>query len=185
MSFGLGFWAAAGGPSVPTDFELISTTIVGSGGVAGGIAFTSIPQGYKHLQVRATAQSIFTGNSSPFLMYLNFDSATNYSWHSLYGNGSSVLSTGFANTDTTESQRMPNANATNIFGGAVFDILDYTNTSKNKTIRSLAGYARSGENFVSLSSGAWRNTAAVTRIDINGYNGVTQFSRFSLYGIKG
>jgi hypothetical protein len=81
-----------------------------------------------------------------------------------------------------------NTAAANIFAGMVIDILDYTSTSKNKTVRSLGGYDRNGAGEISLSSGLWyASPAAITSIELT-TTATTEFksySQFALYGIKG
>jgi hypothetical protein len=75
----------------------------------------------------------------------------------------------------------------NVFAVTVLDLLDYTSTSKYKTVRNLAGYDSNGFGSIALNSGLWMNTVAVTSISISPRVG-TLFnanSRFSLYGIKG
>jgi hypothetical protein len=70
----------------------------------------------------------------------------------------------------------------------VIDILDYTSTNKNKTIRTLGGFDMNGKGFAALFSGLWyKAPEAVTRIDLTS-NTTLDFavnSSFALYGIKG
>jgi hypothetical protein len=74
--------------------------------------------------------------------------------------------------------------STTIPAAFVCDILDPFETTKNKTIRSLAGYGSGGN--VNLYSGLWINTSALTSITILASSGnFASASRFSLYGIKG
>jgi hypothetical protein len=69
----------------------------------------------------------------------------------------------------------------------VMDILDYSNVYKFKTIRNLSGADFNGSGQIRLNSGLWMNTAGVTSISIYDANGgnLVQYSRLSLYGIKG
>jgi hypothetical protein len=71
-----------------------------------------------------------------------------------------------------------------MFGALVIDILDYTNTNKNTTIRSLGGYDANGSGYLQLESMLWNNTAAINQI-VLGTGGWAQYSSFALYGIKG
>jgi hypothetical protein len=166
---------------VPPSFESIETVTVGSGGAAS-ISFTSIPQTYTHLQIRGIAKAV--NNEQGYFLQINGDTASNYTSHLLYGDGSSALA--FANNSwggidlasTSSSQ----------FGPMVVDILDYTNTNKFKTVRSLGGVDNNGSGYINFFSGLWRNTNAVTSISIKeilGGGNITQFSSFALYGIKG
>jgi len=184
---GIGFWAAsASGGAAAGSYELISTTVLGS--TSTSVTLSSIPSTYRHLQIRMTGRiAVAAGTGSfEFDMRLNGDTATNYSWHTLRGTGSSVTSSGFA----TQAQMafdasLPSASqASGVFGAGVVDILDYSQTSKYKTVRGLSGW---GSGQVQLSSGSWRSTTAVSSItlfDVNGW-GFATGSRFSLYGIAG
>ena len=76
--------------------------------------------------------------------------------------------------------------AASTFTAGVIDILDYANTNKYKTLRTLNGGDANGSGNIQIESGSWRNTAAITSITLthNG-SGFTQYSSFALYGIKG
>ena len=85
-----------------------------------------------------------------------------------------------------EVGRSPNASSA--FGPLVFDVLDYADTNKYKTGRSLFGSDGNGSGWIMLSSGNWRNTAAITTIQLRPSAGGNTFvtnSSFALYGIKG
>jgi hypothetical protein len=72
-----------------------------------------------------------------------------------------------------------------MFGATVFDLLDYTNTNKYKTMRSLVGFdTNGGSASTGLSSGLWMSTSAVTSITIALDGNLAEFSSFALYGIK-
>jgi hypothetical protein len=73
----------------------------------------------------------------------------------------------------------------NTFGTFILDILDYKDTNKYKTARSLDGSDANGSGEISLRSGSWRNTAAITSITLTPTGtGIAQYSSFALYGIK-
>jgi hypothetical protein len=158
-------------------YESIATVTVGAGGQSS-IDFTSIPSTYKHLQIRYSG---FVANDA-FIRF-NSDTASNYSRHSLYGNGSTVAAFGAANQ--TAMGFTYTASATNP-GAVICDVLDYADTNKYKTIRVLNGDDQNGSGIIMLASGSWRNTAAITSISIFEDSGVFgQYSSFALYGIKG
>lgn len=180
MPFSLGFWATAGGGGASSDYELISTTILGS--TTASITFSSIPSTYKHLQIRMVGRLASVTNNL-MLVTLNGDSGANYSWHSLTGSDTSVTSTGAA-SQTSMSMGVVGYN-TNIHSGSIIDILDYSQTTKNKTLRSLHGVC-DGIVRIGVHSGLWMNTAAVSSITIANNNAsYASGSRFSLYGVKG
>lgn len=168
-------------------FELISTQVLASS--ASSVTFSSIPSDFKHLQIRMAHRNTRTGSGNG-LMVLEFngDTGANYSMHELVGNGSTVTSNATFAVDQNFMGLAfsPEAsNTTSAFAGTVVDILDYSNTSKNKTVRSLGGVAAS-TNRISLISGHWRNTSAVTSINMYVFSGsLLTGSRFSLYGIRG
>ena len=73
----------------------------------------------------------------------------------------------------------------NVFGAGVLDILDYANTNKNKTAKTLAGFDANGSGFADLWSGAWYNTQAITSVTlVAGSFLFAENSRFALYGVK-
>jgi len=168
------------------DYESIQTAAVGSGGQSS-ITFNSIPSTYKHLQVRLLARNGNTGTEYNGSLQFNSDTGSNYSYHLLVGSGSGTPSAGSgANQPSILCYQAPGAGSTaNIFGVAVIDILDYANTNKFKTVRSLNGYDRNGSGSVFLWSGNWRNTSAINSMTLTLDNGFVQNSHVALYGIKG
>ena len=170
--------------------EPIATTLVGSGGT-NNITFNNIPQTYKHLQVRFIGRSS-SGSTGQDDMFINFNSDTgsNYAKHFLSGEGSTAQAGAIINHTKIHFREClsRNGNASSIFTGGIIDILDYTSTNKNKTTRSLFGVDRNGSGQVSLESGLYFATpASITTIDfaVENANNFVQYSRFSLYGIKG
>jgi hypothetical protein len=165
-------------------YELISTQVLSSS--ASTVTFSSIPQDYKHLQIRMVTRSTRSNNIAGFGIRFNSDSGTNYDLHSLSGDGSSVTSFASNNLSFVSLSQTAATSTASSFGATVSDILDYTNTSKNKTVRSLLGYATT-TNLIALRSGLWRNTAAISAMEIydTTSNNFLTGSRFSLYGIKG
>ena len=177
--------------SLPSSFESIASA-TGTGSAV--ITFSSIPQTYKHLQLRCiykstdTTTSWVTGNIT-----LNNDSGNNYTDHRLFGNGSSVIADG----NNTSSGARPqiygytsSATYSNRFGVSIVDIHDYASTTKNKTIRIFNGLDFNGSGYqgVILRSSLWVDTSAINRLDITvqgGYGNFASGSQFALYGIKG
>jgi hypothetical protein len=170
-----------------TYFESIATVSVGSGGAAN-VEFTSIPATFTHLQIRYTCRSTAAsvGQYDPVLIRFNSDTATNYSYHYLTGTGSAVNVSGGANSSSIFGGLFGYGNTNSAFNAAVTDILDYTNTSKYKTVRTLSGVDNNGSGEVFFDSGSWRNTNAITQILLYPPSGnFTEYSSFALYGIKG
>jgi len=128
-----------------------SIATVTSSGSAGSITFSSIPSTYKHLQIRGILRTNDTGTWNNQGMQFNSDTGSNYAYHVLWGDGSSASASGSASTGSLNDfmRGASNSLTAGIFGASVVDILDYTNTSKYKTVRVLAG-GRSEEHTSAL-----------------------------------
>jgi hypothetical protein len=179
--------AAAGAAN---SYESIATVTVGSGGAAT-ISFTSIPATYTHLQVRGIVRNdAGGGNTQNLNMTINNDTSSAYSLHQLDADGSSTSAYGENVNRSNCAQVMQLTTSTagaNIFGTGIIDILDYTNTNKNRTVRSLRGQDQNNTSgSLSFKSYLYTSTTAISRLDFisNGGN-LVQYSQLALYGIKG
>lgn len=166
-------------------YDLLETVEITVDGTA--FSFTGLGSyagTYQHLQLRITAgdnDGIQTLND--INLRFNNDAGT-YANHVLSGNGSSVSSSDFTSDTHLRIRNVIGRDAANyVYGAAVVDILDFASTTKNKTVRSLIGGYEASEKNISLSSGFWDDTSAVTSIDqVLSVLGVG--SRVSLYGLK-
>jgi hypothetical protein len=180
-----GTFSAGAPPIPPTSYESIATVTVGSGGTGSDITFTSIPSTYKHLQIRGIgrrtdAQDYF--DSVRF--YFNTDTTTtNYYRHFLGAENNTAFA---GSTNNMPAVTLPgNSQTANAFGGFVVDILDYSDTNKFKTVRTLGGLEMNTTlSEMRFQSGLWRNTAAINQITFIANTGFTQYSQFALYGIR-
>jgi hypothetical protein len=179
---------SSGVTAAASSYESIATTSVGSGG-SSSVTFSSIPSDYTHLQLRAIGRSSGgTTGGGYIIVRFNSDSGSNYALHLLYGNGSSVSEFGSSGTTEMVSERYPlnSDGSSSIFGTSIIDILDYKDTNKFKTLRSLGGFDANGSGSVAFDSGLWRNTNAITSINLTILSGnFVQYSHLALYGIKG
>jgi hypothetical protein len=170
-------------PAVATSFESIATATVGAGGAAT-ITFSNIPQTYTHLQIRCFARSTGpTNGENTYIYFNNTSNSTGYGWHAFRGDGASVVAGGSANARIVAN--VGSSNAANVYSAMIIDVLDYTNTNKNKTVRNLYGFDSNGAGYVGLNSTLVPQTAATTQIDIDLSYNFAQYSSFALYGIKG
>jgi hypothetical protein len=178
---------AASGAGAAGSYEQISTTILTS--TTSTVTFSSIAANYKHLELRITARvNANFPNSTQMRIRFNGDTGSNYAYHNLYGNGSSIVSEATITQPEIRVNGFSDANITGNWGAGVITIMDYAESNKNKTLRALTGTANnSNYNRVFMSSGLWMNTAAINSITLNELNGFGWLagSRFSLYGIKG
>lgn len=189
MSPIIGITASQNYPRVTSSFESIATTTVGAGG-SSSISFSSIPSTYKHLQIRGIGRSTAAQSLAGLRMRVgnsSVDTASNYSEHSLSGNGASAAAGGQGPRDMLFAGILTAANdIASVFGAVVVDILDYQNTNKFKTTRSLAGEDRNGSGNLEFHSGNWRSTSSIDIVQFFPSAGnFAQYSQFALYGIKG
>jgi hypothetical protein len=166
------------GAMIPITTTTLTTT-------TATITFSDIPQNYEHLQIRGFGRSNRAAVNDIIRVRYNGDTGSNYAVHVLNGDGS--LAESFANTTQTYQQVyiIGGNNATSgVFGAFITDILDYSNTNKNKTLRQLGGTDNNGNGVVGLSSGLWMSTAAINSITITAIGSFLQYTSFALYGIK-
>jgi len=157
------------------------------------ITFSGIPSTYKHLQIRWIAKDTSTASDTTLGIKVQFnsDTGTNYAYHELRGDGTSATTnaaTAYTGVYVLNSN-LREVSATSTFGTAIVDIHDYASTSKNKTVRYMSGMDKNTgttASRVSLGSGLWLNTNAITSItmvaDITAFKAGTTFA---LYGFTG
>ena len=166
------------------DFESIATYSSING--LNSVTFSSIPQTFKHLQIRTSTVATTDGYiESRF----NTDSGSNYAWHILTGQGSAASSSAQTSQTKLRITGFNNQMDTTNPYVSITDIFDYTNTNKYTTIRTLSGKDSNGAGDINLISGVWLNSAAVTTIEffLGSTSGKTYLtgSHIALYGIKG
>ncbi len=164
----------------------IATQYVTSASV-GTITFSNIPQNYEHLQVRIFSRSTrgYTGNAIDG-MNLQANSSFPTKTHYLIGDGTSVT----AGIDYPLMFFPDDGGAlSGNYGVGIVDILDYSSSVKNKTLRALVGFDNNSSSLngtVTLNSSFWNSTSPITSL-IFGYaygGDIKQYSHFALYGIK-
>lgn len=184
--------------SAAGDYELISTVTV-SGSSTSAVTFdvSAFTSSYKHLQARIMFRSGINVNGDDHQLRFNGDSTySNYRSHYLYGNGSASPSSA-----TLQSTQFPGINLSvntadsshtaGVYGVAIVDIPEAFSTSKNKVVKSFSGMPQAGTaNYgITMASGIWISTAAITSITFYPYPGTSPYiaagSKYSLYGIRG
>lgn len=176
----------------PNAFDLLETVTLSSNQASVTFSNLSSYATYQHLQIRLTLRSNLAQTYEEIKLTFNGDGGNNYTDHYLACNGSSV----FSGYDTTGnygftqpfSMAVGNSNASGIFGAGVIDLLDAFDTTKYKSFRSLGGRVTAdGEKRITLASGLWLSTAAISSIAIAPKVGSAWLtgSRISIYGVKG
>jgi hypothetical protein len=162
--------------------EPIASVLFGASG-ASTVTFSDIPQNYKHLQLRMTSYNSSTNIT--IQTRFNGDGSTLYTRHFIAGDGSSATAYGQSDISIASSLAY-SSNTANIFWASIIDILDYANTNKFKTARSLTGGDYNGSGTILFSSVLYRSTDAINTINLYAAGGaISQYSRISLYGIRG
>ena len=167
-----------------TSYESIATALVGAGGTPS-VTFNTFPSTYKTLQIRCRVMS--ESGTPELTIQFNGVGGTSYSQHAAYGTGSGTI-TGYGAASQSFGITWQGAGGTtNDPAVNIIDIMDYASTNKNKTFRSLTGRDNYGSGTISLNSGAFYSTNAITSITLATVTGVdfAQHSHFALYGIKG
>ena len=170
--------------TLPASFDYIASTTVGAGGI-GTITFNSIPQTYKHLQIRGYHKLTGVSYEGYTRVRFNNDTATNYSQKQWYANTNNALTT---NTYTSETSTTGAWIGDSMWSSGVTDILDYTNTNKKRNTRTWSGgYLTTSTGYAVFPVGQWNSTSAISRIDIIAPNSgnFAQYTVIALYGLKG
>jgi len=167
---------------------LASTTL---GSDTATITFTSTDDGqvgdwsqYMDLVLICYAQTATTGTSYSYLdTYLNNDTTVgNYTRQRLEGDGSSVTAA------SSTAFRIPVANVNlgaNVFGAAVVHFFDI-NSGKYKSALFGAAADGDGSGYMKTAAVTWKNQAAITEIDLVGWQGTYDIkagSMLSLFGV--
>ncbi len=163
-------------PAGSTYTKIASTTL---GSAAASVTFSSIPSTYTDLVL---VMNYFSTASEWPMIQFNSDTATNYSFTEMYGNGTSAASLrqSSINGIWVGYGAYSPAGSTNP-GTIIINIQNYSNTTTNKTTLSRSN----STNGVEATVGLWRNTAAINTIVLKHQTATTYIagSTFNLYGI--
>ena len=164
---------------MPATYEPIATTTLSS--AASTITFSSIPSTYTDLRLVLVSQGSTTAGTGR--LRFNNISTTTYSTTRLSGNGTAAQSDRYSNRAAIDFALGTLVTSSN-WGITTFNIFSYTG-STNKTVLMTDSNDKNGSGNVECSVGLWRDTGAITRIDLieNGANFATGTTA-TLYGIK-
>jgi len=159
-------------------YDSIATTTLSSS--ASSVTFSSIPATYTHLQIRMNLINV----SSNTWVFIDFGGTNPVYSHILYGDGATVTAGSFSNSYSRIIGY--SSGSTTQPGVIITDILDYANTNKTKTVRSLFGFDMNGPTgYTGLVSNLYNSTNAVSSFTISCGTNFAQYSSFALYGIRG
>jgi hypothetical protein len=165
---------------VPSTYEKIATATVGTAGTSF-LVMNSIPSTYTDLML------IINGSSASAMqvrMRLNNDSSSSYSSTVMGTNGSTASGARSSSITAMPIDYFATFTTASGSGVSIVQLMNYSNTTTFKNAVFRANTAGSG---VSVGSGLYASTNAITRIDIISADGSTNISvgtTFNLYGIK-
>ena len=159
-----------------TYVALQSTTL---GSAAASISFTSINQTYTDLICVLNMTRSGAGNNLG--LRINGDTATNYSETYIEGDGSTALGGRNSNTNTMRIAAIQGGFGTDL-ATVTIHLQNYSNSTTYKTV--LTRYSQAST-IVGTSVGLWRNTAAVTSIELGTFGGANfgAGTTATIYGI--
>jgi hypothetical protein len=170
-------------------FESIATITLTSAQAA--LEFTGIPQTYKHLQLRGLFRSDYSGQGAGGYLEFNGNASGTYRAHALYMNGAGAVGSydsGALSVGTYWGVDTAGLSPANTFGVQIADILDYTNTNKNRVVKIYSGRSVNNSNSTNqLNGGLYASTTPITSLKIK-FGGAAQWAAgttVALYGIKG
>ena len=166
---------------MPATYEKIATTTLGSANAT--VSFTSIGSGYTDLRL-VLVGTVTTGGGFGHLRF-NSDSATNYSFTNVYGDGTSAASSRQTSVNSIKI-------LDNITGGGTsstipflteIDIFSYAG-STNKTAMQRFSGDKNGSGITISLVGLWRSTSAITEVSITSSDSTFKIgTTATLYGI--
>ena len=160
-------------------------------GTSPNLDFTSISQGFTHLQLMIIGRSSVGAASDNCVLRLNGDStAAHYDWTSVRGNNAAASSNNGGTGDSSVGLLAVTANTAtaNYASLHLIDIPFYTTTTFFKPVYATTGtvtaQTAAGGNTNSMN-GFWRSTAAVTQLTVVlGTGNWMAGSTGTLYGIS-
>jgi hypothetical protein len=177
---------AATGGSGGAWTQISSQTVTGS--AVATVSFTSIPGTYKDLILVSRPRGTAAVAAVNLQMQFNSDTGANYDWGTISAASATVTygtSVGANSIRVGAISAGTSINA-NRYGSVTVEIVQYTNISMEKDIisRSWDDASRTTGTFRRQDGGGtWRNTAAITRIDLAMDSGnIDVGSTFVLYG---
>ncbi len=163
--------------------QLVSTVTVGAGGAAT-ISLTGIPQDATDLLLLVSSRLSSAGFSVG--VQFNGSSATNYSYRTLYGTGSSVASQSFATqAEILAGISSGGTDTANTFGNMSFYIPNYTSSNAKTLSADSVSENNATQAYQQIAAGLWSLTNAITSITLDAESTRTflEGSSVSLYKI--
>jgi hypothetical protein len=160
---------------------LLGSVNVGAGGTTA-IVFDAIPQTYTDLVVMFSLRSSSGGFYDFMPLYFN-SNGSNYSYRSLIQSNNSAGRQ--AGSGAFSMYVNGNGSTANTFSHGIVTIPDYAGSRVKSYSIDMATEGLTSDIYMGLASGLWSDTAAITRVSIQGTT-ILQNSTAYLYGrLKG
>ena len=167
-----------------TTYTLISSNVFSSNAMS--VTFSAIPATYTDLMLRISGLTSYGNYYDDLKIIINSDTATNYSYTAVYGNGTSGGSLASSGLSFANARFCMNGSFSSGFGNAEVYIPNYL-VSAHKQISSFGVAERnSADTNLGATAILWRNNASITSLILSSANNGTlqSNSSFYLYGIK-
>lgn len=178
--------ANAGAWGYPPTLQLFDSTL-GADAAAIDTGANGVAQTANHLLIVLLLRTTQAAVGSNTNVTLNNDSGANYDRVNVTANSTSPTSSAGA-AESACVVITPGASVANasLFASAVILVPAYVQTTANKSLLPLAGYADSTttDGLVQIRPTLWRSTAAVTRVAATAASGnLKAGSRMTIYGL--
>jgi hypothetical protein len=163
-------------------YDKIQSTTLGSNQTT--VTLSTIPSTYTDLVLVCDPSA--TSDGATIFFRINGDTASNYSFTELSGNGSSAASGRASSATRIDFGGVVGVSSTLGNSNLIIHLMNYANTTTNKTIIGRLNNGSSGSfPGTAATVGLWRSTSAITSISFT-TNAAQQKSgaTFTLYGIK-
>jgi hypothetical protein len=170
---------------MPNTYTLISSNVLTT--TTASVTFSAIPSTYTDLVLRLSTRTDLADTSVNVYTRFNGDTATNYSITRVANYAGGVDSA--RNSSQVRFTQAPWSEGTNLtadtFANSEMYIPSYT-ASQNKPLSVFDAVENNAASaYVIATASLWRNTAAITSIQMLPYSGnFVSGSSFYLYGIK-
>lgn len=150
------------------------------------VTFSSIPNTYSDLVILCSLRMNIAGTNAGYaLLRFNGDDFTSYTHTRFRGSGSAVDVGNAASTNQiiVFNNCCSNGNESNTFSSSTIYIPGYADSNPKVTGEFHASENNTTGAYMNYQAGRWSSNA-ITQIDIIGGDNFSQYSSFSLYGIK-
>jgi len=159
--------------TVQATYVNLGSVVVSTNGTTSDIGFGSIPQTYTDLRLVVQFRTDYSSSSVAALYFNSDSSTTNRSDTYIMYNGSSLTSGRETTVNRIQVASGPttpySATATDMFGVAVIDILNYSNTTTNKTVLWRYSGDTNGTGSTVVGVGTVQSTTAINFVHIATY----------------